>query len=218
LITFSFVDPEYGAEAYQAHADFTAEHDAVRPRTREEFLEIVENGFVWAAADLEGLVGLAYAAFDPDRREWEIGGLMVLARARKRGIGAILMQLALGSVLFNEDPLLTQPDARIVAHVLRRNEMPRRIIEDVLRFHHSGSATLDPELAPTMPVEDDGLIHGDEFELTVPDTLEALISFCEGWSGRLLNDEQADIEMFEETDLHLWARQFRLTLDQLRDG
>lgn len=149
------------------------------------------NGLCWAATDDDGLVGLAYAAFDPESYEWEIGGLMVLERARGKGIGTILMLLALGHALISEDPPAWDRPPKIVAHVHKRNDMPRRIIVDGLKFHHSASVKIPGDRLEGLPVEEDGCVHGDEFSLIVPDTLYALADFCDSWndvvrSGELL--------------------------------
>ena len=203
------MDPEYGPKAYQAHSEFTATSQAVLPRSREQFLELVSEGLVWAALEDDHLVGLAYSRFSPEGNDWEIGGLMVLEQARGRGVGAILMLLTLGHLLFYQDPLGTEPRATILAHVLKRNPMPRGIIENRMMFHLAKSEKYPPDGLEGLPIEDDGYVHGDEFHITLPDTLRALAQFADEWPDRLPNGEPAEIEMADGTDLHLWAEAFR---------
>lgn len=205
------VEAEWGPSAYNVHAEFTASNSAVLPRTKTEFLELVRDGFVWAAMDQEGhATGLAYSRFDPGKQEWETGGLMVLGPARGKGIGAILMTLALGAALVAEDPLAQEPKPIILAHVLKRNPLPRGIITEVLRYHlaHEGMK-ISPSAVPGLPVEEDGFVHGDEFHITLPDTLIALAEFCENWTGHLRTGEEAEVQLPEDQDLELWAKIFR---------
>ncbi len=209
MITFRVVDPEYGPDAYQAHADFTADNPAVLPRTRHQFLSLVDEGLVWAAVDDElGLVGLSYSRFSDADQEWEIGGLMVTASARGKGVGAILMALTLGDLLFNQDPLSAQRRPKILAHVLKSNPMPRGIIVDFLRFEWVRDVKIPGERLPGLPVEADGCVHGDEFHIGLPETLRVLADFAERWHGELRNGEPADIDMFEGVSLGLWAEAF----------
>jgi GNAT superfamily N-acetyltransferase len=210
LIKFFAVESEWGPHAYKAHAEFTSTNTAVLPKTREQFLEIVADGFVWAATDEDDqVIGLAYSKYDSENHEWETGGLMVLGLARGKGIGAILMMLALGAALAAEDPLAEDPKPQIVAHVLKRNPLPRGIILDVMKYHHALELRFPPDKLEGLPVEEDGLVHGDEFHLTFPDTLTALADFCSNWNGKLRTDEEARIEMPENTALELWAEIFR---------
>lgn len=210
LIKFFAVEAQWGEAAYSAHAEFTATNNAVLPRSKEEFLSLVRDGFVWAAADDEHqLIGLAYSRYDADRKEWETGGLMVLGPARGKGIGAILMMLALGGILVAEDPLAETPPPTILAHVLKRNSLPRRIITDVMKYHFDHDMQIPPAALEGLPVEEDGFVHGDEFHLTLPDSLIALAEFCETWNGRLRNDEEAEIQLPDNYDLALWATIFR---------
>jgi GNAT superfamily N-acetyltransferase len=170
---------------------------------------LVEDGLVWAALDDdEQLVGLAYSRFSEEDQEWEIGGLMVLERVRGRGIGAILMVLTLGHLLFNEDPLSLDPRPTVLAHVLKRNQMPRGIITNALKFHLAREVVIPGDVLPGLPVEEDGCVHGDEFHISLPETLRSLSAFADSWQGVLSNGELAVIEMFEGTDLSLWADAF----------
>jgi len=203
------VDPEYGPKAYQTHAEFTATNQAVLPRTREQFLGLVSEGLVWAAIDEDQLAGLCYSRFVPDKNEWEIGGLMVLERAREKGIGSVLMLLTLGHLLFYQDPLAAEPRPTILAHVLKRNPMPRGIIENALKFHLAKSDKFSPEGLEGLPVEEDGFVHGDEYHISIPESLRALAAFADQWSNKLPKGHEAEVEMFEGTTLRLWAEAFR---------
>ena len=121
----------------------------------------------------------------------------------------VLMSLALGHMLVFEDPLTNMPGIPIIAHVLKQNPMPRGIICDRLRFHHSRDLKIPGHALPGLPVETDGNVHGDEFTISFPDTFLALAEFCESWSDLLPNGEAATIETLEGLPLSLWAEAFR---------
>ena len=205
MILLSAIDYDECIAAYNWHRGFAGANDALFPRSRENFEDLVMNGSVWAARSPSGdYLALAYASFNETDKECEIGGLMVAAQTRGKGLGTLVMRLALAHALLEEN-LLADPDVRIVAHVLASNQMPRRIIEDQLRFVHSRVVEIPAEALPGLKADEDGFIRGDEFELSRPGTLLALAQWARSWDGKLADGHVADIELRSGITLAHWA-------------
>jgi len=208
MILFSAVGVESEFEAYKWHTAF-ADHDkSVYPRTDAEFNSFVLAGMAWSATDDQGdYQGLAYASYSP--QQWELGGLAVMVEAREKGVGLVLAQLALGHLLFEEDPLDDDPPRpiRIIVHVLEANKLPLPILER-LRFRLTGPVTIHGSQLPGLPTEADGYVHGKEYEVAVPDTLMVLREWATSWDGRLRNGEPALIVLREGISIEMWAEAF----------
>jgi ribosomal protein S18 acetylase RimI-like enzyme len=132
LILFSAIDHEDCLSAYHWHRGFSGANDALFPRQFDDFEQLVLEGSVWAARDSsDNYLALAYASFNAEKKECEVGGLMVATQARNKGLGAMMMRLALIHILLEED-LLADPAVRVVAHVLKSNPA-RRVGEDPRR-------------------------------------------------------------------------------------
>jgi hypothetical protein len=208
MILFSTVDVESEFDAYKWHKASAQHDESVYPRTPAEFNSFVLKGMAWSATDEQGAYqGLAYASYSPN--QWELGGLAVSVEAREKGVGLLLAYMSLGHLLFEEDPLDNDPPRpiRIIVHVLKSNEMPLPILER-LRFRLSGPVTIHGSQLPGLPTEADGYVHGNEYELTVPDTLMVLREWAVSWDGRLRNDEPALIVLREGISLAMWAEAF----------
>jgi GNAT superfamily N-acetyltransferase len=204
MILFSAVDYEECTAAYQWHRGFSGANDALFPRHHDDFQLMVLQGSVWAARDVGGdFLALAYASYDEQAKICEVGVLMVAAQARKKGLGSTIMRLTLAHMLL-EEHLLEIPGAKIIAHVLRSNEEPRAIIEGALRFHMRKAVSYDASDLPGLRVEEDGRVHGDEFEITIPDTLQALAEWASNWTATL-DEGTVDVEL--RTGIHMsdWA-------------
>ncbi|KQT33684.1 hypothetical protein ASG29_06640 [Sphingomonas sp. Leaf412] len=195
--------------AHQWHEEFAATNDALYPRTAKHFLELAMDRCVWGAiSSNDEFLAMSYASFDEPKNEWEVGGLMVSPEARDKGLGKLMMQLPLAHVLFTEDPLGSTPPAAIVTHVLKGNEAPRGIVPAVgFAFHKP--VTIPSEIMPGLRAEPDGMVHGDEFHLVVPDALVSLAEWAEGWPGALRDGTPARIDMLPGYSLALWAQAFR---------
>lgn len=210
MITFSTVEPEDELRAYAWHVDFTDHDKSVFPRGRGEFHEFIMAGMAWAATDDRGdFLGLAYAAQEIDR--WEVGGLAVTIEARRIGVGLHLAYATLGHLLFEENPLADDPPRpyRVIVHVLKSNEKPRAIIEQILRFRLSRSVRYPGSWLRGLETDADGYVHGDEFEICVPDTLNVLAEWAETWDGKLGKGERAYIDLREGITLQRWSDAFR---------
>ena len=206
MILFSAIDYEECSDAYNWHRGFSGANDALFPRQHDDFQTMVYDGRVWAARDAGGdYLALAYSSYDEAKLECEIGGLMVAAQARKKGLGLMMMRLALTHALLEED-LLSQGEVRIVAHVLASNEAPRGIIQDGLRFKHASVVEIDGAQLPGLRADPDGKIRGDEYELAKPDSLIALAEWAHGWTGFLPNAETADIDFRSGVDIAVWRK------------
>lgn len=223
MIFFEQVDPDSADSAFKWHREFAEQDKSVFPRSNVDFRRFVNNGTAWVALDASGaIVGLAYAS--DGSGDWEIGGLAVTVEARRNGIGLVLAFVTLGHLVFEEDPLADEPPGpfRVIAHVLETNPRPRAIIEDYLRFRLAKSITVPRDQFPGLPAGDDGLIHGDEFELQVPETLHALADWADSWKNALEKGEAASIELREGARLSDWASAFRRTAsmedDKAPDG
>lgn len=204
MILFSAIDIDDCLGAYHWHRGFSGANDALFPRQFDDFEQLVMEGSVWAARESTGdYLALAYASYDEAKKECEIGGLMVATQARGKGLGAMMMFLALAHALLEED-LLADPAVRIVAHVLRSNDMPRGIIERKLMFRHARSVCIPGGVLPGLRTEDDGNVHGDEYELTRPESLVALAEWARSWTGQLPNDQIADIELRAGVSMEDW--------------
>ncbi|MBC8114351.1 MAG: hypothetical protein H7062_08245 [Candidatus Saccharimonas sp.] len=208
MILFSTVDVDSEYAAYKWHKASTEHDKSVYPRSSSEFNSFVINGMAWSAIDEYGAYqGLAYASYTP--AHWEVGGLAVSVEAREKGVGLLLAYLVLGHLLFEEDPLDNDPPRpiRVIVHVLKSNAKPLPIIER-LRFRTSGPVTIHGSQLPGLPTEEDGYVHGKEYELTVPDTLMVLREWAVGWEGRLRNGEPALIVLREGVSIAMWAEAF----------
>ncbi len=62
---------------------------------------------------------------------------------------------------------------------------------------------------PGLRTNEDGEVVGDELEMVVPETLNALATWCDSWNGKLKDGTDADIVLGPEPDLKVWASAFR---------
>lgn len=206
MILFSAVEYQQCTEAYFWHKGFTGADDALFPRSRDDFQSLVLDGCVWAARHPGNgdYLALAYANYDKDDKVCEIGGLMVSLQARGKGLGAMMMRLALAHILVEED-LLSDPDVRIVAHVLQSNDAPRGIIERELGFKKAGVVERPASELPGLRADDDGVIRGDEYEISLPKTLQILAEWANGWTGLLNDDGAAVVEFRAGMNMSNWG-------------
>lgn len=206
--TFDIVDPSTTSveKSHQWHCDFTSTNNHIFPRTLEKYKELAENGQMLSAKDARSnLVGLVYFNFEDN--VWEIGGLMVSSLHQNLGIGSILMRLALGHLLFEEDPL--NRNENIITHAHADNQDPRNIIKHSIVFKHRRRIEVDGVKFPGLKVDGKGKVHGDEFELTIPDSLIKLADWCEKWNGKMKEGQQAEIILRPEVTLKMWGEAFR---------
>lgn len=211
MFTFRRVPPDYRFEAYQWHRGFAAGDEHLFPRAKSAYGELVLNGAVWCAVTASNdYCAMAYYAEDDDA--WEVGGLMVSQSERGRGVGSILMRLALGTVLTEQDPL--NSGERVIAHVHAANVKPRGLIEHRLKFAFSQPVKIHGSKLPGLKTDDEGYVNGDEFELTVPGSLEALAEWCEGWSGELNDGTPAVVILPNRQTLDGWASDFREMIEE----
>jgi hypothetical protein len=207
MILFSAIELDECTSAYHWHRGFVGANDALYPRHHDDFQGLVMDGSVWAAKSLEGdYLAMAYASYDEAKKVCELGGLMVVMAERGKGLGGTIMRLALAHMLAEEN-LLSIPGARIVSHVVEGNTDPLPVIEQALRFRRVGPVSYPAEELPGLRARD-GYVHGDEFELTVPDTIEALADWAGGWNGEL-NGGTAHIELRSGVAMRDWAETLR---------
>ncbi|MEY8015263.1 GNAT family N-acetyltransferase [Mycobacterium servetii] len=211
-VVISHVRPEEAGGAYEWHRGFAASNDHLFPRTREHYAELAENYQAFAAREDGDYLGLCYYAQDEQSTEWEVGGLMVAANQRGRRLGMTLMAVTLGNLLIDVNPLEAvegEAPQWIISHVIKGNDAPRGIIVDRLKFAHRKPVKIPSEVLPGLRTQEDGMVHGDEFEMTVPATLIALAEWCDGWTGQLGDGTPAEIELREMLTLRDWAEAFR---------
>lgn len=202
MILFSALEADDCLAAYQWHRGFSAANDALFPRDQDDFQSLVMEGSVWAAKSPNGdYLSLAYSTFNEDKRVCEIGGLMVARQARKQGLGGNIMRLALGHALVEEN--LLDVGARVISHVIEGNDDPRRLITDGLKFRHVSAVRIPDSELPGLRARD-GFVHGDEFELTKPDSLNALAKWARSWTGQL-NGSVAHVELRSGVKMTDWA-------------
>lgn len=209
MIIFSLVDPDSWRGAYEWHRAFVKTNDLVFPRTIEQFEVLARREQIWCATEDGGYLGLVY--FNKDRsyctkeEAWEIGGLMVDPGQEGHGVGKTLVCLAVGYVLFEEQPLAR--GIRIIAHVHDANRPgPRPIFEHKLSFVKKCDVEAPGDQLPGLRVNEKGMVTGVEFWLTTPETLKQLAAWCRNWPGKLKDNRPARI--VTRDDLGTWAEAF----------
>ena len=206
---YSAVAPEIAIRAYEWHRGFAASNIFILPRSEGQYLSIVEEGQAWCLCDEGNFLGLAYCvpSMHNGKREWELGGLTLATSMKGNKAGSTLMRLALGDVLFQNDPF--KRHERVITHCLKDNPDPQKLFQS-LKFTHVGTVPVPAELARGLSSNDaDGVVRGLEFELIEPAALEALASWCEGWKGALADGTPVTILLRPETSLQDWAFAFR---------
>ena len=131
---------------------------------------------------------------------------MVGTPHRGNGLGGTLMRLALGHLLFEENPL--ELGESVISHVHAENNDPRGIMS-ALKFRLSHRIRVPGSSLPGLRTNAAGYVEGDEFELVKPDTLNALADWCGRWKGQLKDGRDANIVLRPETSLPMWAEAFR---------
>ena len=208
MIEFSKVPRRKGREAYQWHRGFAAQNEHMFPRSWEEYRTFADEGQLWCARDLAkngDYLGLAYSNFEDNK--WEIGGLMVAVHARANGIGLVLGHLALGSVLYSENPL--NFGHSVIVRIHSANSGVRPLI-DKLGFTFAERIVRPAACAPGMAVNAKGEIEGEEFHMSNPGTLVALAEWAENWNRQIKNRTAARIVLGPNQTLQLWAQAFRV--------
>jgi GNAT superfamily N-acetyltransferase len=207
MILFSAIEAEDCLSAHKWHDEFAARDDALYPRDQDDFQSMVMAGSVWAAKSPAGdYLALAYASFNEETLECEIGGLMVAEEARGKGLGGTIMRLALAHMLLEEN-LLSIAGVRVVAHVVEGNQRPLGIIKNALRFRHVKPVQIPADVLPGLRSRD-GFVFGDEFELDFPTSVLALAEWAENWNGHL-NGGTAHIELRSGVKISDWAPALR---------
>lgn len=194
MITFTQVEESEAFEVYRWHRDFAQANAAFYPHQAVELDRLIESSSLWSAREDEDYVGIAYAHYDFENSQIELGGLIVAEQERMRGIGTVLAQLALGHLLVAEQPLQI-PHTRVVVRFPIANDLPRRFVEQALRFRHARSIALPGSDFPSLPADPDGYVRGEEFELVVPDTIDALAAWADRWGGTLRSGEVAQVDL-----------------------
>jgi RimJ/RimL family protein N-acetyltransferase len=196
-VTFRIVDNEEISAAFAWHRDFAEKHEAIYPRDRNTFTDLVLDRLVWCAVTEDDVFrALSYAAFERPENKWEIGGLMVSEEMRGKGLGSIMMRLPLAHMLINELPLEWDEVPAIVAHVLAGNNAPRGIIPKI-GFEHHGPVEIPSEYLPGLKADEDGMVRGDEFWLPVPEGIKALAQWCANWDRTLRDGTSANVDLLD---------------------
>lgn len=204
---FDMIDPSVLSvnKAFNWHKNFANSNHYIFPRRIEEYRKLAENAQLLCCKDCAGnLIGLVY--FNQDNDEWEIGGLMVEEEYQGFGIGSILMRLALGHLLFEESPL--EREENIIIHVHQENQAPRNIISHSLAFHHKRKILVPGDQLPGLKVDENGNVNGDEFHITIPDSIHKLAKWCSEWNGTIKQKIPAEIKLRPHITLELWAKAF----------
>lgn len=200
---FGLVDPAEAQNVYQWHRGFACANPHISKRPWQEFAFLAQNWQIVAAKDNNGDYA-AIAYFDYRGDCWVMGGLATACDHRYRGVGSVIAHIALGHMLFAEDPL--SRNERIILHIANVNKKPMGVIEQ-LGFRYVKSVC-----GGNLPVingsnnDKNNIKH--EFELTVPDTLNVLINWCDNWNGKLKDGSLATIELQTEDMLRSWRKAF----------
>ncbi len=203
-VVIANVDPSNARDAFFWHRGFSAADEHLFPRTWGHYTDLADNYQLVCAREGEDYLGLCYYA--EDSGSWEIGGLMVAANQRGKGLGTILMYVALGNLLIDVDPLAAGES--VISHVHENNVKPRRVITDWLKFAHRRRVEVPGHLLPGLRTNAEGMVVGDEFELT-RESLLALADWCESWDDRLLDGTAAQIELRDSLTLEQWQEAFK---------
>lgn len=172
----------------------------------KKYGELVLEGAVWCAVDAnQDYCAMAYWAEDQDALE--IGGVMVATSKLGTGIGSTVMRLVLGTVLTELNPLYS--GQRVIAHVHAENDKPRPLIQQALCFAHVCKVSIPGYKLPGLKTDAKGFVNGDEFELSIPNTLQSLADWCDCWPGKLKDETPARIELPHGLSLSNWATDFR---------
>lgn len=192
-------------DAFLWHCEFSAADENLFPRTWDQF-EVLANEFQLICAVEDGnYVGLCYYVQD-EKGRWEVGGLMVAANQQDRSLGSVLTYIALSNLLVDEQPL--ERGEPVISHVHRDNKAPRGLVER-LKFVFRQRIKVPGASLPGLKTDDEGFVHGDEFELSKPDTLLVLADWCDGWAGELRDGTPADIQLRQGLTLAQWAEALR---------
>lgn len=133
----------------------------------EDVDALIDDGALWRVAVRDGgqFVASAYVRVPEDVAEApEFGGVFVSHAHRSQGLAMDLSQLAIGAYLMEHadgGPIL-------IAHVHVDNESPRKLLTR-LGFVRQREITVPDGILgfEAMPrSSEDGLVHGDEFELS----------------------------------------------------
>lgn len=204
-VTFRIVDTSELGRVHAWHTDFAAANDAIFPRSRDEFEELARDRCLWCAITSDDhIAGLSYVSVSSDLREIEVGGLMVDQAMQGSGIGECLFKLPLIHLMVNERPTHWQPIPVILTHVLVGNDAPRKLIENTGFRFFKNDRWPSSEL-PGLRTQEDGMVHGDEFHLPLPESLFAFADWMGAWTGILRNQQDATIVMLEGESHLIWS-------------
>lgn len=200
-------DPLEAQRIYQWHCGFASANPHISKRQWQEFSFLAQNWQIFVAKDSNGDYA-AIAYFNYQGGCWVIGGLATAFDHRDRGVGSVIAHITLGHILFEESPL--SRNERIVSYVANANKKPRGIIKQ-LAFRY-----VKDVCGRYLPVDLDDNDQNNikyvdifnEFELTVPDTLNVLINWCDNWDGKLKDGSLATIELQTEDMFSLWRQEF----------
>jgi hypothetical protein len=176
---FFTVERKDAPSAHQWHCGFAAAAQSILPRTQSQFFEFIEEGYVWAAHDERGYAGLAYCYPDQQsdgRFDWELGGLMIAANEKGRGVASTLARLVLINTLVKENPF--RRGDKVISHVLASNEEPRMLIQKALGFDLVARHEYPSDALPGLPTNARGMVEGDLFNLPKV-ALAAFADWCD---------------------------------------
>lgn len=205
MITFRIIDHHEVGHAYAWHIEFASADHAIFPRGEEEFGNLALDRCLWGAFNPDGrLLGLSYIKIETNRKSIEVGGLMVSASARGKGIGGVLMRLPIAHLLVNEQPLDWKTQPTILTHVLKDNENPLGVIRDC-GFICAKDVKIPADQLPGLRASEDGFVHGLEFHFDIPSALVSLATWLKDWSGTLRDDDPCAVDLREGDSLDIWG-------------
>lgn len=208
-ISFRLLDTDEIGRAHAWHSGFAAANDVIYPRDEATFIEMVRERQCWCAISHEDeILGLSYVYVNPPQSEVEIGGLMVAAKTRGKGIGDYLFRLPLIHFLVNEQPHLWQPQPTVVAHVLNGNDKPGSIIAQTGFVLHGPVRKPGHEL-PGLRTEQDGHVHGQEYHLPLTDSYDGLADWLDTRTGFLRDGTVCSVGLLPGETLQLWGKVLR---------
>jgi hypothetical protein len=208
-VTFGIIEQADAREAYQWHRGFSSNYEYIFPRPWKSYESLILERQAWCARDDNGdYLGSAYFAFDEDKNEWEIGGVMVAKAEKGMGTAGVLARLTLGHVLISETPI--KRGHRIIAHIHAENQEPRALFTKALRF----SMPEKPEEFPGQSLtglkkNKNGNVEGFVLSIAVPATLSAIADWCDSWKGKLHDDRDVRIRLPEGMTLAKWSTALR---------
>lgn len=153
-----------GAAAFAFHEREAAGLRFVRPRTKDEYRNIVNAGGAVSLSENVTMVGACYSyvAEESDTDPWEFGGVLLVDSCRGKQLADPLGAFCIGLTLAMERPW--KSGREVIAHVHVENPLPRSLLVR-LGFTHTHNEEYEAHLIPGLPQNARGKVEALIFKL-----------------------------------------------------